>query len=101
MNNELSRMGLPKRHHALFLEETMLSEAQRNQVRELCKKKKCGMIEFLPDGSIRFSGMTPLETSVQRTFPYFRVIDSGSSVWEDRIDDMKQGYWVTVRPDFD
>lgn len=72
----------------------MLTEAQKQAVREICQKRRIGMVNFLPNGRVEFTAFQPIRDLVAETFPAFRIVDHGKSTWQSRPDEMKDGYWV-------
>ncbi len=78
----------------------MLTNAQQQKVRDLCRRNQLGMIQFQDNGLVHFTKNEPIREAIQKTFPDFEVVDFGSAPWMDtRTDDTRQVYWVTLRPE--
>lgn len=79
----------------------MLSEEYKAKIRKLCKDYDLGMITFLPGGLIRFTANYPIRTNIEKHLHNYEVIENETGeapTMDDRPDDMKYAFWVTVRP---
>ena len=77
----------------------MLSALQQARVRRMCREFHLGMVRFQDNGMIHFTSSHPIKQNIERFYEDFEITDSGSGpTMDDRVDDMRMSYWVTVRP---